>query len=254
MQTTEHTHPDTFDLPNHSLEDFKNYVDLITTAVDWAHKNNGAPSSAILEGEGDIIIVSFLLSEFECWSDRFRKCQKTAARFYRDPDTYWRTIALGISTPEVERSCLDLFPNLDREKYFPYVEPLEGIRGDLPGVTTKPKRKYTHKRGALWKLDDRWDHLWPSSRKVFQEIRRRTQYPKRSDNFPWTQTGVESLAKFTGVSVCQVKRALHQLERFGLIKKIFKGNSFLGASKYIVFVTPSMSGAFKFKSLSRRGS
>jgi len=239
-------------LPNHSIEDFKNYVDLITTAVDWAHKNNDAPSSAILEGEGDIIIVSFLLSEFKGWSERFGKSQKMAARFYRDPDTYWRTIALGISTPEVEKSCLDLFPNLDRGKYFPHEEPYADPRGDRHEPITKSKRKSTHKRGDLWRLDDRWDHLWPSSRKVFQEIRRRTQYPKRPDDFPWSQTGVESLVKFTGVSECQVKRAIHQLERFGLIKRIFKGNTFLGASKYHVFITPSMSGAFKIKSLSRK--
>ena len=247
----QNTHLNTFDLPNRSPQEFKKYQDIITDAVDWAHKNKDAPDFVTDEVAADIIIISFLVSDFEWWSTKFLNIQRPARVLYRDPDTFWRTIAMAVSTPQVKQQCLIVRPDLNREKYFPYEEPYADPRGDRHELITKSKRKSTHKRGDLWRLDNRWDHLWPSSRKVFQEIRRRTQYPKRLDDFPWSQTGIESLVKFTKVSEHQVRRALHQLERFGLIKRIFKGNTFLGASKYLVFITPSMSGAFKIRSLSR---
>jgi hypothetical protein len=243
---------DTFEIPNRSPEEFKRYQNLITTAVSWAHEHKGAPNFFPDDEAGHVICVSWLISDPKLWEERFRDSQNKAGFFYRDWNTYRNTIALGVSTPEVKSACLESFPNLDWEKYFKHSSSTPAPQRIAPQTTPAVKRKHPHKKGELWKLDARWDHLWPSSRKVFPEILRRTQYQKRPGNFPWSQTGVKSLVKFTGVSECQVRRALHQLECFGLIKRIVKGNTFEGASKYLVFITPSMSGVFKIKSLSSK--
>jgi len=242
-------YPDNPGIPTPSQKDHQPYIHLINMAVDWAHKHRNAPDR-ITDPEADFIMyMSFLISETEWWIPRFTDSQKKAGFFYRDPDTYWRTIATGGSNPKIIETCKKLLPSLNPETYLPKITHQPPAHKVTPQLTTKPKRKPTHKRGELWKLDRRWDHLWPSSHKTFLEILRRTQYPKRPENFPWCQAGVKSLKKFTGVSVIQVRRALIQLERSKLIKRIVRGYKDQGASRYRVFLVPAMSGAFSWKSL-----
>jgi len=236
-------------IPNRSPQDIERFITLITKAVDWAHQHKDAPNCFPDDETGDVIITSFLLSNIQSWGKRFTDSQKTAARFYRDWNTYRTTIAAGVSTQEVEKQCSELFPNLDRAKYFHHTIVTPTPQKITPRAAPTPKKKQLHKRGELWKLDPKWENLWPSSRKVFTEMLRRYQFSKRQDAFPWCQAGIKSLHKFTGVSQRRIQDSLKQLEQFKLIKRIVKGNEFQGCSKYLVFIVPEMSGAFSRKSL-----
>jgi hypothetical protein len=249
VQMKKQTHHKTFPILHRSKEEFITYVNLLTKAVQWIHKNHNEPEHYTDVPVGDIIIISFLISEFDWYCTALINSLRSAAKVYRNPDTYWKTIALGVWTPDVEKAWLYLHPDLPRPEYFPPAEipltPQKIISKEIPTL----KKKHFQKRGQPWKLDVRWDHLWNSSRAVFLEILRRTQYPKRPGNFPWCQAGIRSLAKFTHFSPRQIQDALIQLERFKLIKRILKGNNFQGCSKYLIFITPKMSGAFSLKSL-----
>ena len=240
------------ELNNHTIAEFNSYVHLLTMAVDWAHKNRGATDPFSNDEPGTIICTSWLLSDHKSWEKKFRHYQKSASNFYHNWNTYQRDIAIRLLTPEIKKECLQSFPNLDWGKYFGYTITTPTPKEITPRAAPTPKKKQLHKRGELWKLDTTWDHLWPSSRKVFTEMLRRYQFSKRPDAFPWCQAGIKSLHKFTGVSERQIERALTQLEQFKLIKRIVKGNEFQGCSKYLIFITPKTSGAFSWKSLHAR--
>ncbi len=249
---SEQPYLDTLRIPSPSEKDHQPFIDLIITAVDWAHKHRNAPPH-ITDPEADFIIyISFLTSDTQRWITRFKDAQKKAARFWRDPNTYWKAIASGVCTPKSITLCKTMLPSLDAEIYLNETSHQPTPQKIAPQPTPKPKTKPAHKRGELWKLNARWDHLWPSSRKVFLELLRRTQYPKRPDDWPWSQAGIQSLKKYTGISERQVRRALRQLERFKLIRRFVKGNTFEGASRYFVFLIPEMSGAFSHATRARK--
>ena len=248
----QNTHTNTPTLTSSYPKDHTPYLDLIIKTVKGIHQHLGAPNHIDEEVAGFIIYSSFLISETEDWKRRFILFRKYATEKYTTSQNYWRTIARGVSTPEVERVCLELLPNLDKGKYFPDDNTTRLIKRIALEHNNKPKRNSIHKRGELWRLDRRWDRLWPSSRKVFIEICRRSQKPKRPFAFPWCQAGIPSLSRFTRVSECQVKRSLHQLQNRSLIKRIVRGYEGTRGSKYYVFLTPKMSGAFCHKSPQKR--
>lgn len=225
------------------------FLNLVTEAAHWSHKHKGAPDDITNGPAQTDIIKAFFSSDLQLFQTNFKRSQQNASQFYRNPDDYWKTIALGVSTQDLRREVTNISPPIDREKYFPNQEHSKPSPTITPQAVPIPKKKHLHKRGELWKIDTRWERLWPSSHAVFMEILRRTQYPKRPDNFPWCQAGVNSLAKFTNFSPRQIQDALSQLERFKLIKRIVKGNQFQGCSKYLVFIIPKMSGAFTRKFL-----
>ena len=106
-------------LPSPSTKDHSPYIESIVMAYDWLKKHKGT-DSPISDQKADLTIyVSFLITDTEKWTDKFRDSQRNAAKFPRDKDNYWRAIALGLSTPQTEKVCLEIFPDLDREKYFP---------------------------------------------------------------------------------------------------------------------------------------
>ena len=236
-------------LPPPSSKDHTPYIDRITATSDSLYKSNRTRLPIPNPITDFIIYISFLISDPEWWTATFTKGQRSAARFPTDLNTYWETIRIALYTPKLEKIVMLCLPLLDREKYFPHTIITPTLQRITPESTPTPKKNQLHKRGELWKLDRRWDHLWPSSRKVFTELLRRSQFSKRPDAFSWCQAGIPSLAKFTGVSGIQVKRSLHQLQNYSLIKRIVRGYKDKGASKYLIFRTPKMSGAFTLKSL-----
>lgn len=238
----------------------------IRKAYEWAHKNKKARIGITDPGAAFIILMSYLLTDTPWWEDHFIKAQRAAATLYRDPGTYWRTIATELATSKVKDIYHYACGQPEIAKYHPWtIEPIpqHGVYTDptpnpvketqapeIRSYGTKQKRqalpatKQPPKKGELWKLDPRWDHLWESSRKIFPELLRRAQYPKRQDAWPWCQPGLKSLRKFTGISKRQAIRALKQLQNHGLIHQIVHGNQRRGCSKYRIFLTPEMSGAF----------
>jgi len=129
-----------------SEKDHQPYIDLITKAIDWAHKHKVAPDH-ITDPEADLVIyISFLASETESWISRFKNSQRNAALFYRDPDTYWRTIAIGVVTRKSLDSCKKLYSSLDTQKYLtetrlpPSPQKLTPQASPKPSTITTPKK------------------------------------------------------------------------------------------------------------------
>lgn len=247
------THPDVYLNAFGTPPPFKSppeiFSNLIIDTVGQVNKRLKVSWHQIPDEPFNIIYLSYFLIEPNEWKAQFTHIKTVAFRFFTTPDIFWTTIAAALYSPNVGEAYKKLISPFDPEKYLIKTSTISAPQKISPELTTKPKRKHFPKRGQLWKLDRRWDHLWDSSHAVFLEIIRRTQYPKRPENFPWCQAGVRSLAKFTGYSEHQVKHSLHQLERFKLTKRIVRGYKDQGASKYLVFLTPSMSGAFSRKSL-----
>ena len=115
-------------------------------AIDWAHKHKNAPPY-ITDPEADLIIyTSFLTSETESWITRFRDSQNKAGFFYRDPNTYWRTIAIAVSNPTVIEVCKKLLPSLDPEKYLTKTTPTPATQKARPKPTPTPTTKTRPKK------------------------------------------------------------------------------------------------------------
>jgi hypothetical protein len=246
---TQDLYRDILGIPSPSETSPEIFSKLITDTVDQVNKRFKVNHHRVPDEPFDIIYLSYFLVEQNEWKAKFTHFKKLAFNFFQSPPILWATIATGLYTPTIGEAYKKINPSFDPGKYLKHTSTTPAPQKIGPELTTKLKRKSPYKRGELWKLDRRWDHLWPSSRKIFLEILRRTQYPKRPENFPWCQAGVKSLKKFTGVSERQVRRALIQLERSKLIKRIVRGYKDQGASRYRVFLVPAMSGAFSWKSL-----
>ena len=99
-------------------EDLIQFINITENAIRWAHKNKNAPPHITDETTLDIIAIGFGVLGFKRWKKRFQDGQEIAARLCKEPDNYYRTIQMAISTPEVQRECLRLHPELDTQKYF----------------------------------------------------------------------------------------------------------------------------------------
>lgn len=191
-----------------------------------------------------IIQLSYFFTPLNEWSDKLTHLKAIAFRFFTTPATLWTTIATGLYTPEVGEAYRKIKPTFDPERYLHKTSTTPAPQKIGPELITAPKKKRLPKRGILWKLDRRWDPLWPSSRKIFDELLSRATYGKRSPRFPWAYGGLKSLEEKTGNKNRQIRKALHQLQGLSMIKRIFRAYEGQGASKYWVFFTPKMSGAF----------
>ena len=115
------------------------YINQMLIAGDWLRKHLGVDRPKI-DGTTDLVVwASFLICETESWVIAFTKAQRSAAHFYRDPNTYWRTIAIGVSTPEVEKECLESLDDSDIEGFFPDRNSAPSPQEITPRATTTPR-------------------------------------------------------------------------------------------------------------------
>lgn len=292
-------HRDILGIPSLSEKDHRPYIDLIDIAISWAVKHKNAPPR-ITDPEADFVVyISFLVSKTEWWISRFRDSQRKAGRFYRDPDTYWRTIAIGVTHPKALEECKKLLPSLDPEKYLitpaltpapqkitPEAAPTSRSRIQETPEETKPELGLVKRPLSLnvamrlctaWRLDPRWEKLYPCSTQLFYRLIFRTY---RKDTFgkikkalasgrtffPWCCSGLDSLSKqltYHPASSTRMKhyerqqigRALRQLWNLGFVHRIFRGYEEQGAGKYHVFLNPKMSARFNKSAIDvKRGS
>lgn len=219
MNTNQNSYLDTTELYNHSPDEFLAYVDTITKAVDWAHKHKGAPNDCALGELGDIIIVSWFISENGSWIKCFTDAQRIAAKFYRDQNTYWKTIVLGLSTPAVEKACLEMFPDLDREEYFPFTHPTRARTTIVPEVSpkTKPSTTRSPRQTILQSVKKRS----PSIRylRVFEFLSSHTKNKTSSRGREVYPYGQHYAARTLGISLRSTERIFHWLRRRGIIFK-----------------------------------
>lgn len=194
------------------------------------------------------LIIAHCLIPLNEFNERFTHYKRIALKLPRDPSTLWKTISIGVLSPELEKAYLKSIslPSPDEYQTNPSTTPAP--QKITPQATPTPKMKHPSKRGELWKSHRSEKKLWRSSKASFDHLLYRAQVPKDPDKFPWCQVSIKSLVKFTEYSHCQITRALAQLQRFKRIKRIVEGNSFQGASKYLVFFTLEMSRAHSYKS------
>ena len=115
------------------------YVNQMLIAGDWLRKHLGVDRPEI-DGTAELVIwASFFICETESWVIAFTRAQRSAAHFYRDPNAYWRTIAIGVSTPEVEKECLESLDDSDIGGFFPDRNGVPSPQEITPRATTTPK-------------------------------------------------------------------------------------------------------------------
>jgi len=155
--------------------------------------------------------------------------------------------------------------------YVPAQETPEVIKPELRLVKKTFNLNIAMRLCEAWRLDPRWEKLFPCSRELFYRLIFRTyrkdtfrkikQALKKGETFfPWCLTGNDSLSKqltYHPKSSCrmnhyerrQVGRGLRQLWDLGFIHRIFRGYEDKGAGKYHVFLNPKMSARFNKSSI-----
>jgi hypothetical protein len=131
---------DTLGIQETPHKDHRPYIDHIVSASQWAHKHRGAPRPISDQVADLIIYISFCLTKTEQWQATFTRGQRTAAQYYRDPNTYWRVIQRSVTTPAVEKKCLQLFPSLRHSIYFPDTIDTPAPREITPRPTPNPRK------------------------------------------------------------------------------------------------------------------
>ena len=219
---------DALGIPTPSPEDFRKYASLISETTQEIHRRFGAPDRITNQEADSIIYLAFLLSPFDEWKSKFSRAVKTAIKFYTNPDTLYKTIALAVYSPKVGEAYKKLNPSFDPEKYLTKTTTRPATQKASPQPTSTPSI------GAILK-------------KVISNIPKRrfptvTEYilfhaPSKSYELTYSTTlsctknkksakgrkvypyGQAYIAKLTGLSLRTVKRAWSWLRKRGIFNK-----------------------------------
>lgn len=244
METTENATLDFLQIHNRTPDQLQEYLYELGIAHRWTIENRAAKETYQHEKVLTIITLSWFDTEPQHWADKFRAAWSGAAHYWKSQGLFWATTAAQLATPHIKKQWEALYPGEDLHEFLtPVLDYINSRIHPDPQKQHTPKKK-TSPRGDLWKLNPKWERLWPSSRKIFLELLRRSQFTTKQNKYPWCQPGLTSLHKFTRVSVPQIRRALLQLQHYGLIKRFRRGYLHQGCAKYLVFLTPKMAGAF----------
>ena len=252
--------------PNQTTKEFNQFREVICKTADHFLSKHPFKNFDIPEPVMTSLFISWLNSDFDQWLKRLNNTQQTAERFYRDPYTYWKTIAFGISHQEFQKEITNIPPSVDREKYSPNHKQLKPSTAIAPTIGTGFNLKKSISLIKEWRLDSRWEQLLPCAKTLFCYLIFRTY---RNDNFrkikqalkngetwfPYCLTGIKSLekvltyhkgssTKLKNYKKTQIKKALRELWDQGFVNQIFQGYQGMGAGKYHVFLSPKMSAAF----------
>lgn len=246
---------DALRIPTPPPESYRVYADLISKTTDQIRRQFAAPDHTTDSEADQIIYQAFLHLPLDEWKAKFSRAAKSAIQFSSTPERSWKTIAAGLSDPEVAEAYKKLNPSLKK----PF------------------SLKIATRLCADWRLDPRWEKLFPSSKELLYRLIFRT-YRKDTIRklkqalangetfFPWCCTGIASLSKqltYQPKSTKQVKhyedrqikRALRQLWDLSFLHRIFRGYKEQGAGKYHIFLNPKMSARFNKSSIEvKRGS
>jgi hypothetical protein len=264
----------THQVPNEITREFNQFQHVICKTADHFLSNHPLKDFTIPEPDMDKLFISWLNSDFDKWRKRLNDAQQTADKFYRNPTTYWRTLALAVSPPEIQKEVTNIPPTIDREKYIPTGKVREPPPQIVPGIGTGFNLKISMSMTKAWRLDPRWEKLLPSAKTLFYYLIFRTYrkdtfqkikkaLSKGESYFPWCLTGIKSLEKvltyhkgsstrLRHYEACQIKKALRQLWDLGLVHRIFRGLPDQGAGKYHVFLKPIMAARFNKSSIDRK--
>jgi hypothetical protein len=232
-------------IPTPPPESYRVYADLICKTTDQIRRRFAAPDHTIDSEADHIIYQAFLHLPLDEWKAKFSRAAKSAIQFSTTPERSWKTIAAGLSDPEVAEAYKKLTPSQVKKPF---------------------SLKIATRLCADWRLDPRWEKLFPSSKELLYRLIFRT-YRKDTIRklkqalangetfFPWCCTGIASLSKqltyqprsSTGMKHYkhrQIRNALRQLWDLGFLHRIFRGYKEQGAGKYHIFLNPKMSATF----------
>jgi hypothetical protein len=218
-----------------------------------------------VEAINKLIIAYCLISSNE-FNERFTHYKEVALRLPRDPPTLWKTISIGVLSPELEGEYLKSISAILPRTYQPPQETPEETKPGLRLVKKPFSLKIAMRLCKDLKLDPRWEKLFPCSKELLYRLIFRT-YRKDTIRklkqalangetyFAWCLTGIKSLSKqltyrpksskkVKHYEDRQVRRALRQLWDLGFVHRIFRGYEDQGAGKYHVFLNPKMSATF----------
>jgi hypothetical protein len=215
----QNTYTANFDLPNKTPQEFQKYQGIISDAIEWAQKEKNAPDHVTDEVAADIICVSFLTSDFRWFSDRFINTERKCREVFMNIDRHWRTIAMGVSTPEVEQQYLTVHPDIDREKYFPHLITAPALQGILrrPPLETKPKPTPCKYKTILEFVTNQAPSINYTRTFIFIQKRTKNRFSSRGRKiFPYGQNYV---ARELNISVRTIRSVFAWLKRQHVIFK-----------------------------------
>jgi hypothetical protein len=254
------------EINNHTQAEFYRYVDLLTMARDQGVALHNE-TNVKLDGFGsNVICVSFLVSKFKEWEKKFVSSQKGAIKKGESFGEYWEIIVNGVSTPEIIDLTRWALKNVPSEIELPIRETPKEKKQESPRIKKAFNPKIAMSLTKAWRLDPRWEKLFPCTKELFFRLVFRT-YRKETFKkikeaigrgetyFPYCCTGNNSLSKqlvYHKKSTTkekhyerrQIGRAMSQLCDLGFIHQIFRGYHDQGAGKYHIFLNPDMSATF----------
>jgi hypothetical protein len=220
-------------IPSPSEKDHSPFFKLWTMAFDWLQKNKNPPPYIIDPNADLIIYISFLTSKTKWYATRFRDSQKKAATFYRDPNTYWITIAIGVCHSKAIEVCKKLHPSFDSESYLIKTNALPASQKITPSATStqiiKPLQKKLPLKARRRRLPTVTEFILfyapsKSCERIYSTTLsccRNKRSSKGKKVYPY---GQRYIAKLTRLSIRTVKRDWSWLRNRGIFNKARKEN------------------------------
>ena len=216
---TQHAFQNIPGIPSGSTKDHTSYIDLITQASNLNLKHKGATKKIDEPFADQIIYLSFLILDGDVWKAKFIRSMAMAHCLYRDAPTYWRSIALALMTPEVEKATLQLLPNLDQEKYFPHpiITPAVQRIAPQPLPKVEPSKVRAREETIVQFITKHAPSI--NYLQVFILMSRHTGNRFSSRGRKVYPYGQEYVARKLDVSLRTVERIFSWLQRKGIILK-----------------------------------
>jgi len=129
----------TFQTPEPTETDYRKYKDTMKALAQSLPKHLTRPVSETELIAKYIIALHFQIHGIKRFTEALEEADRKYRDISRDKDTYWKTLELALSTPEVKEATLQIIPNLDRGKYFPHNNPTPATYQITPRPTPSPK-------------------------------------------------------------------------------------------------------------------
>ena len=211
------TPQDSWDIPNRTPEQILEYQLELTVAVQWAYQHYADTNDYTNKLAGDIIIISYLLSDHRRWIQDFRPIRDLAERKSTDRGNFWKAIIDPLKTDKVQRAWIQLHPKTDPRTVFENYRKAYTQTNTAPSIDTKTNKTRAPDRGETL-ITFVTNHA-PSENyiRVFISISRHTKnaLSKRGQQvYPY---GENHIARERNVSLRTVRRIFSWLKRQHII-------------------------------------
>lgn len=224
---------DILGIPSPSGKSLEIFSNLTIETIDQVNKRFKVSHHRVPDEPFNIIYLSFLLLPVNEWKSNFTHLRKVAFRFLTTPAIFWKTIAMGLCTPEVGEAYKKINPSFDPVKYLtktsttPAPQKITPPAALRPITETRPKKLITKvsKPRTLTVLEY---VLRKSPSKSYELVYsttlgccRNKRSSKGKKVYPYGQRYIE---KLTGKSLATVERAWSWLRKQGIFNKAWNEN------------------------------